>query len=72
MGQLELASSFYAFAAGTAESISGMDLSGANDGDVLTYNITTGQWEPLPASGGFSGDYLDLSNQPTTVDSIST
>jgi len=72
LGQLELASSFYAFAAGTAESISGMDLSGANDGDVLTYNITTGQWEPLPTSGGFSGDYLDLSNQPTTVDSIST
>jgi len=65
LGQLELASSFYAFAAGTAESISGMDLSGANDGNVLTYNITTGQWEPQPASGGFSGDYNDLTNQPT-------
>jgi len=42
LGQLELASSFYAFAAGTAESISGMDLSGASNGDVLTYNITSG------------------------------
>ena len=49
LGQLELASSFYAFAAGTAESISGMELSGANDGDVLTYNITSGQWEPMPS-----------------------
>ena len=64
LGQLELASSFYAFAAGTAENISGMDLSGANNGDVLTYNITSGQWEPIP-SGGFSGDYNDLTNTPT-------
>ena len=70
LGQLELASSFYAFAAGTAESISGMDLSGANDGDVLTYNITTGQWEPLPAptnepqqlSVSTTGDTLHLQN----------
>ena len=70
LGQLELASSFYAFAAGTAESISGMDLSGANDGDVLTYNITTGQWEPLPAptnepqqlSVSATGDTLYLEN----------
>ena len=66
LGQLELASSFYAFAAGTAESISGMELSGANDGDVLTYNITSGQWEPMPSGGGgFSGDYNDLTNTPT-------
>ena len=65
LGQLELASSFYAFAAGTAENISGMDLSGANNGDVLTYNITSGQWEPMPSGGGFSGDYNDLTNTPT-------
>ena len=66
LGQLELASSFYAFAAGTAESISGMELSGASNGDVLTYNITTGQWEPMPSGGGgFSGDYNDLTNTPT-------
>lgn len=68
LGQLELASSFYAFAAGTAERIAGFDLSGANDGDVLTYNITTQQWEAMPPSGGgtgFSGNYNDLTNTPT-------
>jgi hypothetical protein len=67
LGQLELASSFYAFAAGTAERIAGFDLSGANDGDVLTYNITTQQWEAMPPSGGgtgFSGNYNDLTNAP--------
>ncbi len=55
LGQLELASSFYAFAAGTAERIEGFDLSGANNGDVLTYNITTQQWEPMPLSAGPAG-----------------
>ena len=68
LGQLELASSFYSFASGTAERIAGFDLSGANDGDVLTYNIITQQWEALPPSGsgtGFSGDYNDLTNKPT-------
>ena len=55
LGQLELASSFYAFAAGTAERIAGFDLSGANNGDVLTYNITTQQWEPMPLSAGPAG-----------------
>lgn len=68
LGQLELASSFYAFAAGTAERIAGFDLTGANNGDVLTYNITTQQWEAMPPSGGgtgFSGDYNDLTNTPT-------
>jgi uncharacterized protein (TIGR02145 family) len=64
LGQLELASSFYAFAAGTAERIAGFDLSGANNGDVLTYNITTQQWEAMPPSGGFSGNYNDLTNTP--------
>jgi uncharacterized protein (TIGR02145 family) len=67
LGQLELASSFYAFAAGTAERIAGFDLSGANDGDVLTYNITTQQWEAMPPNGGgtgFSGNYNDLTNTP--------
>ena len=55
LGQLELASSFYAFSAGTAERIAGFDLSGANNGDVLTYNITTQQWEPMPLSAGPAG-----------------
>lgn len=67
LGQLELASSFYAFAAGTAERLAGFDLSGANNGDVLTYNITTQQWEAMPPNGGgsgFSGDYNDLTNTP--------
>ena len=55
LGQLELASSFYAFSAGTAERIAGFDLNGANNGDVLTYNITTQQWEPMPLSAGPAG-----------------
>jgi uncharacterized protein (TIGR02145 family) len=74
LGQLELASSFYAFAAGTAERVAGFDLSGANDGDVLTYNITTQQWEAMPPSGGgtgFSGDYNDLTNTPTVPTNVS-
>ena len=55
LGQLELASSFYAFAAGTAERVAGFDLTGANDGDVLAYNITTQQWEAVPPTGGATG-----------------
>jgi uncharacterized protein (TIGR02145 family) len=49
LGQLELASSFYAFAAGSAEKVNGVNLDGANNGDVLSYNLSTGQWEPKPA-----------------------
>jgi hypothetical protein len=67
LGQLELASSFYAFSAGTAERTKGVDLSGANDGDVLTFNIASQQWEPMPPGEngtGFSGDYNDLINLP--------
>ena len=52
LGQLELASSFYAFAAGSAEKVNGVNLDGANNGDVLSYNLSTGQWEPKPAGSG--------------------
>jgi hypothetical protein len=52
LGQLELASSFYAFAAGSAEKVNGVNLDGANNGDVLSYNLSTGQWEPKPAGFG--------------------
>jgi uncharacterized protein (TIGR02145 family) len=52
LGQLELASSFYAFAAGSAEKVNGVKLDGANNGDVLSYNLSTGQWEPKPAGAG--------------------
>jgi uncharacterized protein (TIGR02145 family) len=52
LGQLELASSFYAFAAGSAEKVNGVKLDGANNGDVLSYNLTTGQWEPKPSGSG--------------------
>ena len=71
LGQLELASSFYAFASATAESINGVELSGANNGDVLTYNIDSEQWEPMPSMGGFSGSYDDLINAPNIPDSTS-
>jgi uncharacterized protein (TIGR02145 family) len=52
LGQLELASSFYAFAAGSAEKVNGVRLDGANNGDVLSYNLSTGQWEPKPSGSG--------------------
>jgi uncharacterized protein (TIGR02145 family) len=52
LGQLELASSFYAFAAGSAEKVNGVKLDGASNGDVLSYNLITGQWEPKPAGSG--------------------
>jgi hypothetical protein len=60
LGQLELASSFYAFAAKTAESINGVELSGANDGDVLTYNLNSGKWEPMPSGTGFTNSGLNV------------
>lgn len=64
LGTLELASSFYSFAAGTAERLVGFQLEGAQEGDVITYNATTGQWEASASSAGFSGDYNDLTNAP--------
>lgn len=67
LGTLELASSFYAFAAGTAESLVGFQLEGALEGDVITYNAATGQWEASPPGFGFSGDYADLTNAPTNL-----
>jgi uncharacterized protein (TIGR02145 family) len=55
LGQLELASSFYAFAAGSAEEIKGVNLQGAQNGYVLAYNQSTGKWEPTPATAGPQG-----------------
>jgi uncharacterized protein (TIGR02145 family) len=51
LGQLELASSFYAFAAGSAERVTNFDLTGASSGDVISYNSSNGKWEAVPASG---------------------
>jgi hypothetical protein len=55
LGQLELASSFYAFASGSAEEIKGVNLQGAQNGYVLAYNQSTGKWEPTPATAGPQG-----------------
>lgn len=55
LGQLELASSFYAFAAGSAEKINGVKLEGASNGDVLSYNLSSGKWEPTPPTAGPQG-----------------
>ncbi len=55
LGQLELASSFYAFAAGSAEELKGVNLQGAQNGYVLAYNQSTGKWEPTPATAGPQG-----------------
>lgn len=68
LGQLELASSFYAFAAQTAERISGFDLSNPSDGDIITYNGTTGQWEALPSNNTSSSINIDsISNTGDTL-----
>lgn len=50
LGQLELASSFYAFAAGTAERITNFNLSNAQDGNVISYNSSTNTWFPVAPS----------------------
>jgi uncharacterized protein (TIGR02145 family) len=52
LGLLELASSFYAFAAGTAEQVKGVQLQGAQNGQVLAYNQSSGKWEPTAATAG--------------------
>ena len=52
LGTVEFVSVPYAFAAG---SVSYIDASGANDGDVLAYNATTGRFEPRTLEGGGTG-----------------
>ncbi len=47
LGTIEFVSVPYAFAAG---SVSYIDATGANDGDVLAYNATTGRFEPVAMS----------------------
>jgi uncharacterized protein (TIGR02145 family) len=64
LGQLELASSFYAFASGTAERISNFDLNGANDGDILSFNISNLKWEPRSLNS------LNTDNQQLSVSQI--
>tara|TARA_B110000459_G_scaffold180979_1_gene208037 strand:+ start:941 stop:2032 length:1092 start_codon:yes stop_codon:yes gene_type:complete len=49
LGQLELASSFYAFAAQSAERLAGFDIDNPNDGDVISFNGVTGIWEAVPS-----------------------
>ena len=48
LGTVEFVSVPYAFAAG---SVSYIDATGANDGDVLAYNATTGRFEPRTLEG---------------------
>jgi hypothetical protein len=63
LGQLELASSFYAFAAGTAERITSITTAGAQNGDILVYNSTTGKFEP-GQSGITSVQWANVQNKP--------
>jgi hypothetical protein len=63
LGQLELASSFYAFAAGTAERIASITTAGAQNGDILVYNSTTGKFEP-GQSGITSVQWANVQNKP--------
>ncbi len=63
VGQVELASSFYAFVAGTAENVQGIETNGAISGDVLVYNSATGKFEP-GQSGIVSLEWENIQNKP--------
>jgi len=63
LGTVEFVSVPYAFAAG---SVSYIDATGANDGDVLAYNATTGRFEPIAMSGVGGG--IAEETDPTVPD----
>ena len=63
LGTIEFVSVPYAFAAG---SVSYIDATGANDGDVLAYNATTGRFEPIAMSGAGGG--IAVETDPTVPD----
>jgi len=63
LGTIEFVSVPYAFAAG---SVSYIDATGANDGDVLAYNATTGRFEPVAISG--TGGGIAVESDPTVPD----
>jgi len=54
LGTIEFVSVPYAFAAG---GVSYIDATGANDGDVLAYNATSGRFEPVAMSSTGGGTY---------------
>ena len=60
LGTVEFVSVPYAFAAG---SVSYIDATGANDGDVLAYNAMTGRFEPIAMSGAGGG--ITVETDPT-------
>ena len=64
LGQLELASSFYAFAAGTAERLTSFNMNGIQNGDVMTYNSTTQMFEPVQ-SGITNVVWANIQDKPT-------
>lgn len=64
LGQLELASSFYAFAAGTAERLVNFDLNGIQNGDIMVYNSTSQMFEPGQL-GIPSVEWANIQNKPT-------
>ncbi|MBR5983967.1 MAG: hypothetical protein IK025_09675 [Bacteroidales bacterium] len=63
LGTIEFVSVPYAFAAG---SVSYIDATSANDGDVLAYNATTGRFEPISMSGAGGG--ITVETDPTVPD----
>lgn len=60
LGTIEFGTVPYAFAAGT---VSYIDLSGVQDGDVLLYNAGTGMFEPGQISGG-TVEWSNIQNVP--------
>ncbi len=84
LGTIHLVSVPYALASG---SVTYIDLTGVQDGDVLVYNSATQKFEPGQVNGtpdwadvqnkpnfaivATSGDYTDLSNQPAIPTNVS-
>lgn len=64
LGQVELASSFYAFSSGTAERVLTIETDGAVGGDALVYNATTGMFEPSQISSSGSVEWENIENKP--------
>ncbi len=55
LGTTELTSAFYAFAARKAEEVTFISTTGAEEGNVLAYDATTGLWKPsVPVGSGIN------------------
>jgi len=69
MGTQQLMSVPYALHSEKADQLKNVDLNGANNGDVITYNAGTQVWEPGTASATVQGKtYLVISGETTDAE----